>query len=219
MKAAFFDLDGTLIDSLADLGEAVNRMLQERGCPIHPVDAYREFIGEGARLLVQRALPPAVAQDADLVNDALAAYQAHYQDCWRDQTRPYPGVVELLAKLQVQGVHLAVISNKPHAFTQLCAEHFFPDADFVCVLGQREGVQRKPDPAAALEAAALCGLSPADCIYVGDSGVDMRFARAAGMTAIGVLWGFRDQAELVEAGATHLVRTVPELEEMLLRRL
>lgn len=215
VKAVLFDLDGTLIDSLADLGEAVNRTLRDLGCPTHPNERYREFIGEGARTLVKRALPAPLDQDEEWVDRALAMYQAHYAACWRDQTRPYEGVMALLNELRQQGVPLGVISNKPQAFTELCVNHFFPDLGFAVVFGQRDAVPRKPDPAAAADAARVIGCETGDCVYVGDSGVDMRFAKAAGMRGVGVTWGFRSEGELSESGAGWLVRSVPELSALL----
>ena len=216
MKAVFFDLDGTLIDSLADLGQAVNRMLADLGLPGHPVEQCREYIGEGARRLVERALPVAFQGDEVLVERALGLYQMHYEAGWRDQTRVYPGMDEVVERLAQGGVKLGVISNKPHRFTQLCVAHFFPQAKFELVLGQREGVARKPDPAAAFEAAAWFGVEIEACCYVGDSGVDMAFAKAAGMRAIGVAWGFRDREELWKSGASEVVEDAGALEKVLL---
>jgi phosphoglycolate phosphatase len=216
MKAVFFDLDGTLIDSLADLGQAVNRMLADLGLPGHPVERCREFIGEGARRLVERALPVAFQGDEVLVERALGLYQIHYEAGWRDQTRVYPGMDEVVERLAQGGVKLGVISNKPHRFTQMCVAHFFPQAKFDVVLGQREGVARKPDPAAAFEAAAWFGVGIESCCYVGDSGVDMAFAKAAGMRAIGVAWGFRDREELWKSGASDVVEDAGALEKVLL---
>ena len=203
--AVLFDLDGTLIDSLADLGEAVNRMLAELGYPGHPEAAYREFIGEGARRLVERALPASARAEAALVERALERYQAHYAACWHERTQVYPGLRELLTELASAGVRLGVISNKPDAFTRLCVAHFLPETPFAVVLGQRDSVPRKPDPAAAHEAAATWGGTAERCVYVGDSGVDMRFAQAAGMRGVGVAWGFRDREELWENGAAVVV--------------
>lgn len=210
-QAVLFDLDGTLIDSLADLGEAVNRMLAELGFPGHAEAAYREYIGEGARRLVERALPESVRADNALVERALERYQAHYADCWHERTGVYPGLMALLEELSAAGVRLGVISNKPDAFTRLCVAHFFPDTPFAVVLGQRAEVPRKPDPAAAHEAAARWGGTAADCIYVGDSGVDMRFAQSAGMRGVGVAWGFRSREELLANGAAVVVEEVEAL--------
>jgi phosphoglycolate phosphatase len=216
LKAVLFDLDGTLIDSLADLGQAVNRTLADLGLPGHPVERCREYIGEGARRLVERALPAEVQGDAGLVDRALGLYQAHYESGWRDQTSVYPGMHALLRRLRDEGMRLGVISNKPHPFTRLCVEHFFPDAAFGLVLGQREEVPRKPDPAAAFEAADCFGVGIESCCYVGDSGVDMAFAKAAGMRAIGVAWGFRDREELWKSGASEVVEDAGALEKVLL---
>ena len=215
VKAVLFDLDGTLIDSLADLGQAVNRTLVELGCPTHPNDRYREFIGEGARLLVQRALPVSLSKEEVLVERALALYQAHYAACWHDQTQPYAGVSSLLQQLEQRGVPLGVISNKPQAFTELCVRYFFPDTAFDAVFGQRDTVPRKPDPEAAWEAAQILAVAPVECVYVGDSGVDMRFAKAAGMRGVGVTWGFRSEEELRDCGATWIATSMEELHGLL----
>lgn len=208
-------MDGTLIDSLADLGEAVNRTLAELGFPGHEAGQYREYVGEGARRLVERALPEAARGDTVLVERALALYQQHYAACWHERTRVYEGMAELLADLVAAGVPLGVISNKPDAFTRLCVAHFLPDTPFALVLGQRDAVPRKPDPAAAFEAAAKLGLEAGACAYVGDSGVDMRFAAAAGMRGIGVTWGFRDREELEENGAAVLAEDAAALRREL----
>lgn len=215
IQAVWFDLDGTLIDSLDDLGLAVNRMLIEFGFPTHANDRFREFIGDGALKLVQRALPSDLAEDKDLLKRALESYQRHYDACWQVRTEVYPGMNAVLEGLRATGIKLGVISNKPHRFTECCVAHFFPEFEFEVVFGQREGVPRKPDPAAAMEAAAICKVDMAACAYVGDSGIDMQFARAAGVLGIGVEWGFRGREELVAAGATHLVSDAGELTRLL----
>lgn len=205
IEAVWFDLDGTLIDSLDDLGLAVNRMLAELGFPLHANDRFREFIGDGAMKLVQRALPVECAQEVGLLEMALQSYQRHYELCWHEQTRVYPGMNAVLEMLRDGGVKLGVISNKPNHFTVMCVAHFFPGFEFEVVFGQREGVPRKPDPAAAVEAAAVCGVRRDACVYVGDSGIDMQFAKAAGVRGVGVEWGFRGRDELLACGADHLV--------------
>lgn len=214
-KVVLFDLDGTLIDSLVDLGQAVNRAMVDLGFPEHPIQRCREYIGEGAKRLVERALPTEHQSNGELVERALALYQEHYEAGWHDQTSVYPGMVELLQSLKAAGVKMGVISNKPHPFTLKCVSHFFPDAGFELVLGQRNEVPRKPDPAAALEAAAFFGVGIESCSYVGDSGVDMAFAKAAGMRAIGVAWGFRDREELWANGAEIVVEDAAALEAAL----
>lgn len=206
LKALLFDLDGTLLDSLADIAAAMNRMLTERGLPVCNTGDIRQMVGDGMRQLVVRALP-GNRRDEATVDACLAAYRAHYDTLWKTATRPYNGIPELLDSLRQQGFKLGVISNKAHRFTVPMTEHFFGSDRFAVVLGQRDEVPRKPNPAAALEAATLLGVSPAECAYVGDSGIDMEFATNSGMTGIGVTWGLRDAAELRAAGATHLVDT------------
>jgi phosphoglycolate phosphatase len=215
IQAVWFDLDGTLIDSLADLGEAVNRMLLELGFPTHENERFCEFIGDGALKLVERALPVDLAGDAVLVGQALEAYQRHYDACWHEQTVVYAGMMAVLEGLREKEVKVGVISNKPHRFTAMCVAHFFPGFAFEVVFGQREGVPKKPDPAAAVEAAAICGVDLGAVAYVGDSGIDMQFARAAGVLGIGVEWGFRGREELVASGAQHVVRDADELQRLL----
>jgi len=210
MKAFIFDLDGTLIDSLADLAEGINRMLDDRGYPRQPLDAFPLYIGDGVRVLVEKALP-ATALAGEDVEARVLDYQRHYGDTWNQETRPYDQIVELLQSLRARGYKIGVLSNKPHAFTVLCCDHFFPDFKFDVVFGARDGVERKPNPAGALEIAKLMDLSPEDCAFVGDSGIDMETAVRAGMLPIGVKWGFRDEAELREHGAEVLVEHPSEI--------
>lgn len=215
MGAVFFDLDGTLIDSLADLGQAVNRALADLGFPGHEPEKYRQYIGEGARRLVERALPEDARDEKGMIEKALDRYITHYDSAWCDQTVVYPGMPELLGQLQMRGVSVGVISNKPHAFTTKCVDHFFPQVCFAVVAGQNEGVPRKPDPTAALLAADALGIEVKSCVYVGDSGVDMAFAKAAGMRAAGVSWGFRDREELWAAGADEVFDDANGLSQFL----
>jgi phosphoglycolate phosphatase len=204
IKAYIFDLDGTLIDSLKDLASAVNRMLVEQGYPERDLALFPEYIGDGMRQLVSRALPESARTEA-IIDRCLGSYQQQYQNGWHDQTIVYAGMQDVLDELKGRGLKIGCISNKPHHFTQLCCDHFFPAGTFAVVLGQRDEVPRKPDPAGAHEAAALLGLTTADCAYVGDSGIDMAFAKNAGMRGIGVSWGFRSVAELQAHGADVIV--------------
>jgi phosphoglycolate phosphatase len=205
LKAYIFDLDGTLIDSLKDLAAAVNQMLVEQGYPERDLALFPEYIGDGMRQLVTRALPESARQD-DIIDRCLSSYQQQYENGWHDQTVVYAGMQDVLDELKGRGLKIGCISNKPHRFTQLCCGHFFPADTFAIVLGQRDEVPRKPDAAAAHEAAAVLGLSTAECAYVGDSGIDMAFAKNAGMRGIGVSWGFRSVAELQEHGADEIVQ-------------
>ena len=210
LKAFIFDLDGTLVDSLADLATAVNRMLDDNGYPRVSIDMFPVHIGDGMKKLVERALP-ADKRDPENIERCAAEYLAHYERCWHDETRVYDGMVEAVSALRARGVRLGVISNKPHRFTVLCSEFFFPAGSFEIILGQREGTPRKPDPAGGVEIAQRMGIAPSECAYIGDSGVDMEFGKAVGMRRIGVLWGFRDREELVGAGAEALISQPSEL--------
>ncbi|WP_448873566.1 HAD family hydrolase [Desulfobulbus propionicus] len=209
-KAVLFDLDGTLLDTLEDLANAGNRILADQSLPVHAVEAYRYFVGDGIAMLVERILPPTHRQPQQIAA-AVTAFQNEYAENWNDHTAPYTGVAEMLDQLTERGVQLAILSNKPHAFTQLCVEQLLPRWAFAPVLGQRPGVPKKPDPVAALEAAEHMELRPQDILYVGDTSVDMRTARSAGMDPVGVLWGFRDADELSRAGAGWLISHPCEL--------
>ena len=214
-KAILFDLDGTLIDSIADLANSANAMLGRLGHPAHPEASYLSFVGDGARALVERCLPAAAANRPEAVDQALDVFRTIYRDHWHDQTTPYPGIPTVLASCASAGIPLAVLSNKPHEFTTRCVRHFFPQRAFSAVIGQRAGIPVKPDPASALAIAADLGLAPSDCALVGDTRVDILTAVQAGMRPVGVLWGFRKREELTAAGATTLVTTVQDLTRAL----
>jgi phosphoglycolate phosphatase len=208
--AIVFDLDGTLLDTLTDIAQAANRVLVQRGQAAHDVDAYRLFVGEGVRVLFERALPPSACSD-ELLAACAEDFRQAYAQCWNVQTRPYDGIEDLLAALVSRGVRLAVLSNKPDEFTKACVREYFFRFPFEAVLGQREGVPRKPDPAGAHEIAALLDVAPERMLYVGDTAVDMRTALAAGMFPVGVSWGFRPRSELLAGGAQALIDRPEEL--------
>lgn len=210
LQALIFDLDGTLIDSLGDIAESINRMLDQRGFPRSSVDMFKEMVGDGMEKLVERALPEAVREEK-LILTCVEEYRAHYDTLWNAQTRPYEGIHEVLAELKACGVKLGVISNKAHRFTVPMTEHFFGTEIFDHILGQRAEVPRKPDAAGAHEMAAILGVDITACAYVGDSGIDMAFAKNAGMLGIGVSWGFRSVDELREHGAQIIVDHPREL--------
>jgi phosphoglycolate phosphatase len=213
IQAVFFDLDGTLIDSVADLAESVNRMLDQQGHPRQPLEVFPQFIGEGLRQLVQSALP-STHQDVAYIDHCVEIYKTHYTQLWHDQTRPFAGIQNLLDQLRERGIPLACISNKTHHFTQLCCAHFFPSDTFASILGQRDSVPRKPAPDAALECATALAVPIQNCAYVGDSGIDMQFAQNAGMVSIGVSWGLRSLEELLQHGAQHIVHTPAEILDL-----
>jgi phosphoglycolate phosphatase len=208
VRAAIFDLDGTLADSLADIGGAVNRVLARRGLPTHPVSAYLRFIGDGAEKLIARALP---AERQELIMPVLIDYRAEYAAHLADETTLFPGVAELLDGLCERRITLAILSNKPDAPTKALCERLLLRWPFKVIYGERAGVPRKPDPTAALEIAQLLEVRPAECAFVGDTPIDMRTARASGMFGIGVLWGFRSREELLEAGASAIAEHPSEV--------
>lgn len=204
IRAVLFDLDGTLVDSLADIGDSMNVALEGMGLAGHPSSAYRSFVGDGVRVLAQRALPEGRRDDASV--DACVARMVEVYGTRSDEkTRPYDGVPQLLDELQRRGLALAVLSNKPHDLTVALVAKLLGRWSFGPVFGERTGVPRKPDPSGALEAAGLLGIEPGEILYLGDTPIDMKTARAAGMPVLGVGWGFRDAAELLDAGAHAVV--------------
>jgi phosphoglycolate phosphatase len=215
LRAALFDLDGTLLDSLADIATAMNHALALHGLPGHRLPAYQRFVGEGVKVLVQRAVP---AGRESLQAPVLAAYQERYAQCLLEQTRTFPGIPSMLERLAAEGLKLAVLSNKPDDSTRKLVDALLPGIPFGVVYGERAGVPRKPDPTAALGVAAELGVPPEACAFVGDTPIDMGTARAAGMYAVGVTWGFRSVEELQAHGVQALASTADELLELLLRR-
>ncbi len=204
-RATVFDLDGTLLDTLDDIANSANRVLAARGFPTHPNPHYRTLVGDGVVMLRARALPETHRAEAT-VQACVGAYEQEYERNWNAQTKPYAGVPELLDALAARGVKLAVLSNKPDRFTQRCVDELLAKWAFEVVLGASDKFPRKPDPASAIEIARRLRVPPAQCLYVGDSGVDMRTALAAGMRAVGALWGFRDEQELLKNGAECLIQ-------------
>ena len=207
IKAAIFDLDGTLTNTLNDIATAMNRSLRLHGLTEFQVDEYRYLVGDGAKVLACRA----VRDRQDLAESVRREYQAYYQDHTLDTTRPYPGIPELLQALTERGIQVCVLSNKPHADTCGVVRHFFPEIPFAQIRGQVEGVPVKPDPTGALLIARALSLPPDAFVYLGDTNVDMRTARNAGMHPVGVTWGFRPAEELTQAGAEHLIGNPLEL--------
>jgi len=207
-KGVIFDLDGTLLDTLKDLALAANTTLASFGFPQHPMDDYRYFVGEGLKTLMRRIVPDYVVNDGQLEN-YIKKFNEVYKQCWNINTAPYPGIPEMIAALSHAGVKLAVLSNKPHAFTKICVETFFPDHPFMYVYGQRDGVAPKPDPAGALDIATQMELVTESILYIGDTATDMQTGKRAGLRTIGVEWGFRDRAELKKMRPGKLLQLRP----------
>jgi phosphoglycolate phosphatase len=212
-QAVIFDLDGTLLDTLADIGGAVNRMLMEFGFATHTLNDYRRFIGNGISKLVFLALPLEGRSDV-MFDNCLYRVREIYGEHWNHQTRPYDGILDMLAILTQKEVPMAVLSNKPHDFTVRHVNAYFDRWEFEAVMGQNDRFPIKPDPAAALDIARQIDLPPSAFLFVGDSGVDMQTATAAGMHSVGAKWGFKGPQELMENGCQTLVshpREIPEL--------
>ena len=198
--AVIFDLDGTLADTLEDIADAMNGVLRGRGFPVHGYNAYRLMIGKGLGNLVRETLPPEARTEAT-VAACLDQMTADYREHCLDKTHLYDGIAELVGGLRVDGVGLAVLSNKADELTQRIVDALFAPGTFEVVAGARPDLPLKPDPAAAQLVGERLGVPPARIAYVGDSGIDMRTATAAGMVAVGVSWGFRTRDELLAAGA------------------
>lgn len=214
-KLIIFDLDGTLLDTLGDLMAGVNYALTQYGFPTHTLEDYRFFVGGGIARLIERALPEE-ARSEEMVGKLRELFIAHYEQHNIDATRPYDGIPELLDRLQGEGFALAVASNKYNAATRKLASHYFPETNFVAVFGQRHNVPLKPDPMVVRHVMKAARIKNADeVLFVGDSGIDMATAAAAGVDGVGVTWGFRPRAELESFSPAHIVDTPREIYELL----
>jgi phosphoglycolate phosphatase len=209
--AVLFDLDGTLLDTLDDLGDSMNAVLAARGYPTHPIRSYTSFVGDGVQNLVRRSLPVEAGRDDAIVDELVPLMRSEYSLRWSAKTRPYDGITELLDGLAARGLRLAVLSNKPHPATLEVVAHFFPRWKFDATLGARPEVPIKPDAGAALEVCRQLGVPPEAFLYLGDTDTDMQTAAAAGMFAVGVLWGFRSAEELLSSGAKMIVSSPGEV--------
>lgn len=220
IKAAIFDLDGTLLDTIDDIAEASNRVYGSRGLAPFSIEEMKSLVGEGAEELVRKAFAsrgvpaPTKAEMAAVIGD----YRREYERCWRIHSRPYAGVPELLGGLARRGIKTAVLSNKAQMFTELMVTDLLPGHRFDIVRGALPGVPLKPDPAAALAIAAEVGVVPAACAFVGDTSIDMRTAREARMFAVGALWGFRTAEELRSSGADVLAASPADVLALLVDR-
>lgn len=213
-KAVIFDLDGTLLDTIDDLADSMNSVLEGFNYPTHEVEKYKYFVGEGMINLVKRAVPQGVCGEAEIAQ-CFEAMRKEYSKRWASKSRPYEGIPELLDLLQSRGIKMAVLSNKSHDFTEEVVETFLSHWKFEVIFGERKDVPRKPDPAGAIEIAGILGVAPEQTLYLGDTSTDMLTANAAGMYAVGVLWGFRKADELLAHGARTLIREPQELLALL----
>lgn len=214
IRGIIFDLDGTLLDTLADISDSVNAMLAEYNFPGHTMDDYRRFIGNGIRMLVMRALP-IEGRASEMVEACVRRAREIYWDNWNRKTQPYAGIIELLDRLEANGLPKAVLSNKPHDFTVRYVDSYFEGYRFHPVMGQSERFPVKPDPASALAIAGQLDLPPASLLFVGDSTVDIQTATAAGMQPVGVAWGFKGARDLKDNGCPTIVSHPMEILKLI----
>jgi phosphoglycolate phosphatase len=213
-RAVIFDLDGTLLDTIADIADSMNRVLAGNGLPVHDRAAYFDFVGAGMDVLVRRALPESCDYDA-LVPVLLPAMKEEYARSWRDASKPFPGIPDLLDALTSRDMPFCVLSNKIESFTKEMVSALLGAWTFFEVRGLDFDKPRKPDPAQALEMASHMGLEPGEIFFVGDSDVDMETARRAGMVPVGVLWGYQDRDRLLAGGAGIIIEKPWELIDRL----
>ncbi len=206
MNGIIFDLDGTLLNTIADLGNSMNRILKKYNLPEHPLDAYTLFVGNGMKKLVERAVGAHPQFD-----EILEAYLDEYQEHYLDDSLPYNNVIETLKTLNERKVPIAICTNKKQVYTDNIVEHFFKDIKFEAVMGDQFDGKHKPNPHSALICAEKMNCKPENILFVGDSNVDMQTAKNANMTPIGVSWGFRSVEELESEGASQIIDNMSEI--------
>ena len=203
-RLVIFDLDGTLLNTIDDLGAATNYALEAEGFPTHALEAYTMMVGNGVNLLIERALPEEHRTKAT-VERLLVHFRSYYDEHLADQTRPYPGIPELLSELTSREIAVAVASNKYQDAVTRLINVFFPNVEWVAVEGHRQGIPTKPDPSIVFDILSIHPTPKAETLYVGDSGVDMETARRACIESVGVTWGFRAVSELRNSHADHII--------------
>lgn len=214
IKAVLFDLDGTLVNSLYDLATSTNYALEQMGFNPHTNEEYRYLVGDGMKKLVERALP-GEKRDDETFNKCFDIFYSHYKEHYFDKTCAYEGIEELLSKLDEKGIMLGVISNKKHEMAVTVVQKTFDEGIFHTVSGNQENYPVKPDPELTLKIISDMGVKPNECLFVGDSNVDMQTALNSGCISVGVLWGFRTEKELLESGAMHIVKKSSEIYDII----
>ncbi|MBN1839100.1 MAG: HAD family hydrolase [Campylobacterales bacterium] len=213
-KVIIFDLDGTLLDTLEDIAISANFALTQLGFEAQESQKYRYFVGEGVFKLFENVFA-SNPQNPETIQKAVTLFESHYAKQFNQNTKLYEGVSKMLTFLQTRGFKMAILSNKPDSFTKMCAVKYLRQWTFDYVFGIREGVPRKPDPSAVFEICESLHVKPEACYYLGDTMIDMQTATRAGMIAIGALWGFRDEDELLAHGARQIVQTPSEVIKLL----
>lgn len=208
MKAIIFDLDGTLLDTIADLHQATNYALEKFGFPQRSIEEINSFLGNGLRMLIRLSVP--AEENEETVQAVLKEMKAYYADHYHDLTLPYPGILDMLRSCKDQGIPMAIVSNKADPFVKNLNQFFFKELIDVAI-GETENLPRKPSPHMVFSALEQLGVSHEEAYYVGDSEVDILTAKNAGLPCIAVTWGFRTEAFLRESGATTLLRAPKDL--------
>ena len=213
IKGIIFDLDGTLLNTIEDLANACNYVLTTLGYKTHEVEKYKTFVGNGRYKLVERMLPED-RRDMENIEKALKLFDTYYEKHMIDMTKPYDGIMEMLDSLINRGINIAVVSNKPHEFTTEVVKNYFGDR-FKVVYGHKKNTKEKPDPWAVLEVIEEFNVNKDECLYIGDSEIDINTAKNAGVKSVGVEWGFRGKGELEAAGANYIVNKPEQILEIL----
>jgi phosphoglycolate phosphatase len=216
--AVVFDLDGTLLDTLADIGNAANESLQRMGLPTHPLSDYGQFVGAGVASLFDSAIEEFQTGRIELIRQCVQLFDETYSRHWDRLSKPYPGILDLIDALSGEGVKQAILSNKPHEFTCLCVRQFFTEGTFIPVLGQRAAVPKKPDPRGLFEIVAELEVPLYRTLFVGDTLVDIQTATNGGVDSVAVSWGFREIAELAKEKPTHIAYSAEQIREIVLGR-
>ena len=211
IKGVLFDLDGTLLQTIPDIAASMNRVLERFELPVHPEEDYKTFLGNGAKVLTERA----IGNRRELFEKVYKAYREEYAAHTCELTRPYDGIPDMIRSLRDRGLIATVFSNKDQADTENVIHYYFPDGPFAIVRGRQEGIPLKPTPDGALMIAEELHLTPSEILYVGDTGTDMDCGHNAGMITVGVTWGFRSREELEKHKACHLIDRPAELLELL----
>ena len=209
-KNIVFDLDGTLLDTLEDIAISANFALVSLGFEAQEREKYRYFVGEGVFKLFENIFA-SNPQTPELIQNAVSLFESHYAKQFNQNTKLYEGISKMLTFLQKRGFTMAILSNKPDSFVKMCVFKYLNKWQWEVVYGARENIPRKPNPQGAIDIAESLHVNPQECYYLGDTSTDMLTANRAGMIAIGALWGFRDEAELVENGAKYIVKEPSEL--------
>ena len=210
IRAVIFDLDGTLLDTLEDIADSTTSILAQRHFPTHGLDDYRRYVGDGVTMLIERALPEG-KRTAPTIHECVQAFRDEYALNWNNKTKPYPGIYEMLNALTARQVKLAVLSNKPDDFTKRCVPEYFSQWPFHMVIGLNDSTPPKPDPTGARQIAARLNIKPAEILFLGDSGTDMKTAISAKMLPVAALWGFKPRAELEHDGVQAFIDHPKEL--------